>query len=100
MDAHSLQCLDFFRVRELVATYALTELGRSLAAAIQPVTRDALVQRWFDQLQELQRISQERGLPPFGGLSDVRLTIKRCAPPLQVNVEDVARIGDALAAGA
>ena len=98
MDAHSLQCLDFFRVRELVATYALTELGRSLAAAIQPVTRDALVQRWFDQLQELQRISQERGLPPFGGLSDVRLTIKRCAPPLQVNVEDVARIGDALAA--
>lgn len=98
MDAHSLQCLDFFRVRELIAGYALTELGRSLAATIQPVSRGALVRRWFDQLAELQRVSQERGLPPFGGLTDVRATVTRCAPPLQVNVEDVARIGDALAA--
>jgi DNA mismatch repair protein MutS2 len=98
MDIHSLQCLDFDRVRELVAGYALTELGHSLAAAIKPVTRESLVRRWFDQLEELQRVTQERGLPPFGGLTDVRETVKRCAPPLQVTVEDVARIGDALAA--
>jgi DNA mismatch repair protein MutS2 len=98
MDAHSIQCLDFPRVRELVATYAFTELGRGLATTIQPVTRDALVRRWFDQLEELRRVTQERGLPPFAGLSDVRLTVKRCAPPLQVGVEDLARIGDALGA--
>ena len=98
MDAHSLQCLDFYRIRELAAKYAFTELGRSLAGMIQPVTRDALVRRWFGQLEELRRVTQERRLPPFGGLSDVRPTVKRCAPPLQVNVEDVARIGDALVA--
>ncbi len=98
MDTHSLQCLDFFRVRDLVAACAATELGRSLAGAIRPVTREALVRRWFDQLDEMQRVTQDRGLPPFGGLSDVRPTVKRCAPPLQVDVDDVARIGDALAA--
>jgi DNA mismatch repair protein MutS2 len=98
MDAHSLQCLDFLRVRDLVAGYAVTELGRSLATMIKPVTRPSLVRRWFDQFGELQRVAQERGLPPFGGLSDVRETVKRCAPPLQVSVEDIARIGDALAA--
>jgi DNA mismatch repair protein MutS2 len=98
MDAHTIECLDFLRVRDLVATYAFTELGRSLAGAIQPVARESLVQRWFQQLAELRRVTQARGLPPFSGLSDVRPTVKRCAPPLQVSVEDVARIGDALAA--
>ncbi len=98
MDAHSLECLDFLRIRGLVAEYALTELGRSLAATIKPVTRQSLIHRWYDQFEELRRISQERGLPPFGGVTDVRQTVERCAPPLQVSVEDVARIGDTLAA--
>ena len=35
-------------------------------------------------------------MPPFGGVSDVREIVKRCAPPLRVTVEDVAREGDAL----
>lgn len=98
MDAHSLQCLDFTRIRELVAAHAMTELGRSLAASIQPVAREGLIRRWFDQLNELRRVALEAGPPPFGGVSDVRETVKRCAPPLQVTVEDIARIGDTLAA--
>lgn len=98
IDSHTLECLDFCRVRELVAGYAHTELGRALAANVHPVTREPLIRRWFAQLDELGRLAEQRGLPPFGGLSDVRALVKRCAPPLQVSVEDVARIGDALAA--
>ena len=98
IDAHTLECLDFYRVRDLVAGYARSELGRGLAETVHPVTREPLIQRWFAQLDELQKLTQLRGLPPFGGLSDVRPLVKRCAPPLQVTVEDVARIGDALAA--
>jgi len=98
MDAHTLQCLDFFRIRELLAVYAMTELGSSLAMTIKPVARAALVHRWFAQLEELQRVSEERGLPPYGGLTDVRETVRRCAPPLQITVEEMARVGDALAA--
>ena len=98
MDIHALECLDFFRVRELAATYALTQLGRTLAATIQPVNRGPIIKRWFDQLHELRQLAQQRGIPPFGGVSDVRQTVKRCAPPLQVTVEDVAGIGDTLAA--
>jgi DNA mismatch repair protein MutS2 len=97
MDAHSLERLDFLRIRELLAGYALTQLGRGLAATIKPIARESLIRRWFDQLAGLERLAQERGLPPFGGVTDVRETIRRCAPPLQVTVEDVARVGDALA---
>ena len=98
MDEHTLECLDFFRVREMLAGCALTELGRKLAGTIQPVANEKLVRRWFAQLREFQAFAEERGLPPLGGLTDVRETVQRCAPPLKVDVDDMARIGDALAA--
>ncbi len=97
MDAHSFERLDFFGVREILARFALTGLGRSLARNIHPVTRLALVQRWLAQVGELQHLAEERGLPPFGGISDVRDILQRCAPPLRVSVEEVAQLGATLA---
>jgi len=97
MDPHALECLDFHRVRELLAGYALTGLGKSLALHITPVTRADLVQRWLGQVTELQRLIPQRGMPPLGGISDVRPIVKRCTPPLRVSVEEIARLGDALA---
>ena len=99
MDTHALECLDFDGIRELLAEYAATALGKGLAEHIRPATRLQLVQRWHDQVRELQRLAESRGLPPLGGISDVRDLVRRCAPPLKVTVEDVARIGDTLAAG-
>ncbi len=97
MDAHSLDCLDFARVRELLGTYTLSGLGKSLTSAIHPVGRLALVQRWLAQVEELQRLIAERGMPPFGGITDVRELLLRCAPPLRVTVEEMAQIGATLA---
>ena len=97
MDPHALECLDFSRVRELLASYTRTGLGKSLAAHILPVTRAELIRRWLCQVLELQRLAVERGLPPFGGITDVREVVKRCAPPLRVTVEEMARVGDTLA---
>ena len=96
MDEHSLECLDFYRVREVLARHAMTGLGRRLAAAIQPIARRELVERWFRQIHELQERVEEHGMPPFGGITDVRETVENCAPPLHVSVDDVARIGSTL----
>ncbi|MBU0638484.1 MAG: DNA strand exchange inhibitor protein [Planctomycetes bacterium] len=96
MDAHSLECLDFARVRALVADCALTDLGRTLAAKIRPAARPELVRRWLNQIEEVQRLEAERGTPPFAGLSDVRDIVRRSAPPLSLSVEEVARVGQAL----
>lgn len=96
MDEHTLECLDFRRVCELLRGYALSGLGRGLAEKVQPVTRVALVRRWLAQVVELQRLVEERGGVPFGGISDVRDLLTRCAPPLQVTVEEMAQIRDTL----
>jgi DNA mismatch repair protein MutS2 len=96
MDTHTLECLDFARIRELLAGYALTGLGRSLVEHIQPNTRADLVRRWLTQVQELQRQIEERGTPPFGGISDVREILQRCGPPLRVTVDEMAQIAGTL----
>ncbi len=96
MDAHTLDCLDFPRIRELLAGYAFTGLGKALAASIKPIARMDLIRRWLAQVLELQKLEEERGLPPFAGVSDVREIIERCGPPLRVSVEEIARVGDAL----
>ncbi len=97
MDAHSLDCLEFSRIRELLAGCALTGLGRCLAEKTTPSTRPDVIARWLDQLRELQRYETNHGLPPMAGITDVRDLVRRCAPPLQVGVEEILRIGDALA---
>lgn len=98
MDRHSLDCLDFSRVRELLASHASCALGRELAMHIQPVTKLPLVQRWLAQVNELRALRELRGMPPFGGVSDIRPIVKRCVPPLTVTVEEIAQIGDTLRA--
>ncbi|MCH8806998.1 MAG: DNA strand exchange inhibitor protein [Planctomycetes bacterium] len=97
MDDHSLECLDFARVREIVAGYASTGLGRGLAETIRPNTRPELIRRWLGQVVELSRLAEQRGLPPFGGITDVRGVVRNCAPPLRISVDDMALVGDTLA---
>jgi DNA mismatch repair protein MutS2 len=98
MDAHSLERLDFFRARDMLADHAMTSLGRALAGTIRPIARIELVRRWLDQFEELRRLREQRGLPPFGGVTDVREIVARCGPPLRVSVEEVAALGRTLRA--
>lgn len=96
MDAHALECLDYERVRAMLAGQASCALGRGLAESMQPINRRELIERWFRQVGELDSHQAEHGLPPFGGISDIRELVKRCAPPLRVTVDDVAEIGRTL----
>lgn len=96
MDAHTVECLEFDRIRELLAGFAMTRLGAALARGIRPAANLAIVRRWLGQIEELKHAEVSIGLPPFGGISDVRELIKRCEPPLRLSVEDVAEIGRTL----
>ncbi|QOJ13687.1 MAG: DNA strand exchange inhibitor protein [Planctomycetia bacterium] len=97
MDQHTLDCLDFARVREILGGFALSSLGRGLAAGIRPMKRPELIRRWLRQVEELERVHEARGVPPFGGISDIRDIVRDCAPPLRVNAEQLAQVGLALA---
>jgi DNA mismatch repair protein MutS2 len=78
MDAHTLELLEFNKVRELLAGYAASSLGKELARRLEPGTD-------LDQIREEQALVSEMAegigqgqAPPFGGLHDVRPS---CAGP-------------------
>ncbi len=98
MDLHTLECLDFGRVRELLTGYAMCGLGKALASEIRPASKVQIVRRWLEQVREVEQLVAQRGLPPFAGISDVRELVRRSAPPLRLNAEEIGRIRGTLRA--
>lgn len=96
MDAHTLELLEFPKVRRLLAGYAATSLGKDLALQIQP-TLD------LHKLREKQRLTTEMtellaaGMaPPLGGLADVRMLVRRATIGSQLTAEELLQIKDVL----
>src|SRR5437870_4824654 len=96
MDTHTIELLEFHKVRELLAGYAACSLGKELARQLEPLrdperirTELALVSEMVDALgQGLQ--------PPFAGLHDIRLVIRRAAIGAQLTIEQLLEVSDTL----
>lgn len=79
MDAHTLELLEFAKVRELVAGFAFSSLGKELARLAEPsARRDAIIAE-LALVGEMVDVLEQGQSPPFSGLSDVRLLARRAA---------------------
>ena len=96
MDPHALQRLEFDRIRHMVADHAHSPLGRAMALKLKPTVREPLVRRWLAQVAEMESAEATIGLPPFGGLHDVREMIRRAVPPAKLEPEELARLVESL----
>ncbi len=96
MDSHTLERLEFDRVRQMLAESAGCSLGRKLALKLQPATRPELVQRWLRQVVEMSALADGLGLPPTGGLRDVRDMIRRAVPPAKIEPEGLSELASSL----
>jgi len=97
VDAHTLDKLDFDRIRELLAQGAQSGLGQELARRVQPSRRSSQVVLWLDQLRQFSRWKDQHGLPPFGGIRDVRAMVRRAVPPARLEPEEFADLASTLA---
>lgn len=97
MDAHTLDKLEYAQVQEAVAAEAQCGLGRDLATRIAPSRRIAQVTNWLAQAEEFARLAAARGLPPFGGVRDVRAMVKRAVPPAKLEPTEFAELSATLA---
>ena len=98
MDAHTLDLLEFDKVRGLLADGAATSLGAELARAVEP-SRD--VKKIRDDLalvSEMVRALEAGHSPPFGGVHDVRLIVRRAAIGTMLTVEQLLQVADTLTA--
>lgn len=97
MDPHTLQILEFDKVRDLLAGYAASSLGRELVAAIEPGTNAEAIQRSIDLTTEMVAALGQGQAPPFAGLSDVRLLVRRATIGSMLTAEQLLEVAAALA---
>ncbi len=96
MDAHTLELLDFTRVRELVANHAASSLGKELARALEPLRDPERIRAEIALVTEMADALAEGLAPPFAGLHDIRLTVKRAAIGVQLTADQLLEVADTL----
>lgn len=97
MDAHTLELLQFDAVREKLAGYAASSLGRELALQIEPGTDAAAIRTELSLVTEMCTALGLGQSPPFAGLHDVRLLARRAAIGTMLTAEQLLQAGESLA---
>jgi DNA mismatch repair protein MutS2 len=95
-DPHTLDLLEFDKVRELLAGYAACSLGRELARQALPNLDAEHMRAELGLVTEMAAALGQGHGPPFGGLHDVRLLIRRAAIGTMLTAEELLEVADTL----
>ncbi|HLJ95377.1 MAG TPA: DNA strand exchange inhibitor protein [Gemmataceae bacterium] len=98
MDAHSLELLEFHKVRELLAGYAACSLGKELCRQVEPGTDPDRIRTDLALVTEMTEAIGLGQSPPFGGVHDVRLLARRASIGAMLTAEQLLEVADTLAA--
>jgi DNA mismatch repair protein MutS2 len=96
MDAHTLELLEFNKVREMLAGYAASSLGKDLARQLEPITvREQIVADLALVTEMVEAVGLGQA-PPLSGLHDIRLLGRRAAIGAMLSVEQLLEVADTL----
>jgi DNA mismatch repair protein MutS2 len=98
MDAHTLDLLEFDKVRALLAEYAATSLGADLARRVEPARDVTKVRTDLALVSEMVEALMANQAPPFGGVHDIRLLVRRAAIGTMLTAEQLLQVADTLTA--
>jgi len=96
VDAHTLEKIEFDRVRQILAEHASCALGRGMILRVKPVSREDLVRQWLRQVEEMIEAGATIGPPPFGGVRDVREIVRSAVPPHLPEPAEFATVAETL----
>lgn len=96
MDAHTLQLLEFEKIRDLVGQYCATSAGRELARQLEPSRDGAWIEQELALVSEMVEALESGQPPPFAGLYDVRLAVRRAAIGAALSAEQLLEVAATL----
>jgi DNA mismatch repair protein MutS2 len=98
MDTHTLELLDFDKVRSLVAARAACSLGKAAAARIEPSVDPGEIHNRQALTTEMAEALSSGLRPPFGGLHDIRHLARRAQKESVLEAEELAETVETLRA--
>lgn len=96
MDAHTLELLEFERLRAIVAGYAATSLGRDEALAIVPLHDMGEIDQRLQETEELLELVRTGLGPPLGGMTDVRPQVRRAMTHATLSADEICDVAAVL----
>ncbi len=96
MDAHTLELLEFHKIRELVGACAYCSLGKDLAMQVEPSTNADSIRAELALVSEMVEVLGQGQTPPFAGLRDVRMLARRAAIGAMLTAEQLLDIAGTL----
>src|SRR5688572_18205348 len=94
MDAHTLDLLEFGKIREIVAGYAGSAAGKRRALALAPMSDRAAIEEAVGLTTEAAEALSIRLEPPVGGLRDVEQLVRRASLGVLLEVEQIVDLRD------
>jgi DNA mismatch repair protein MutS2 len=96
-DPHTLELLEFDKVRELLSSYSACSLGKDLARQLAPLDQVEKIRGELALVTEMVDALGQNLVPPFAGLHDVRLVVRRAAIGSQLSIDELLQVSDTLA---
>ncbi len=98
MDAHTLELLEFDKLRLLLCQYTSTSLGKQLGSQLTPYSDLQQIQLEIQRVSEMVEAISTGQAPPLGGIYDVRLEIRRAEIGSQLDADQLLQIAETLVA--
>jgi len=96
MDSHTLELLEFNKVREMLAGYAACSLGKESARQLEPGTDAEKIRAEVALVTEMAEALAQGQTPPFGGLHDIRILVRRAAIGSMLTAEQLLEVAETL----
>lgn len=99
MDTHALLVLEFDKVKEILAQFASSPLGREAIEGMTPFTCPETIRESQAEVTEMARLYETNQAPPLDGMYDVRAPLRKCTVQGSVlEPEEIILIGETAAA--
>ena len=98
MDKHTLELLEFDKVRGLVAAQAACSLGKDAALRMEPSVDLGEIRARQGLTTEMADALASGLYPPFGGLRDIRPVVRRAQVGSLLDAEELAGVVESLKA--
>ena len=98
MDQRNLRVLEFPKIREKMAAFAVSEMGRERALKVEPSGDAALVRRRQAETEEAGAVLAHNGSNPIVSFTDVREFVKMAQIGATLSAKALLQIADAIKA--
>ena len=97
IDAHTIEVLEFDKVREIVSGYTISALGRERVAALAPLDNVGNIREELSRVAEFLELVSFGDPLPIRGIKDVRSALERCSVEgAMLEPQDFLDLGDTL----